>query len=55
MLALLGDHEVQDGNADSSVWLDMSVFPNMQHSVRSSGFDELCPHMLKGHTVFSVM
>ena len=33
----------------------MSVFPNVQQSALSSGFDELCPHMLKGHTVFSAM
>ena len=54
MLALSGDHEIQDvlilvsGEA-------MSVFPNMHHSVLSSGFDELCSHVLKGHTVFSAM
>lgn len=29
----------------------MSVFPNMQHSALSSGFDELCSHMLKGHSI----
>lgn len=33
----------------------MSVFPNMPHSALSSGFDELCSHMLKGHTVFGAM